>query len=164
MPHLPQPIADTRAIVTPAGQGAEGLIISQMASKLFISNRFWRKVRGQDLSERYDCLIVTVGMSQRNMDKLGVGFEQEKQRLITLAQTAKERQMAVVVVSVDKLRRRDKTDDITQAIAPYTDYYLIIGDANYDNFFGKLAKRHGIPITVVRDFERAKTPLNSIFR
>ncbi|WP_366922829.1 DUF6305 family protein [Metallumcola ferriviriculae] len=164
MPHLPQPIAHERAIITPAGQGSEGLIISELASKLYISNRFWRKVRGQDLSDRYDCIIISLGMSHRGMDRLGVTLPEEKERLVSLAADAQKRGMAVVVVSMSRQRRYQGTDEIAKAIAPFIDYYLIIGDANHDNFFSRLAAAGGVPITVVKDFDRAKTPINSIFR
>ncbi|MBO8169168.1 MAG: hypothetical protein H0Z35_08300 [Thermoanaerobacteraceae bacterium] len=164
VPHLPRPIARERAIITPAGQGVEGLVISQITSQLNIRNRFWRKVRGKDLSDRYDCVIIVLGISHGNMKRLKTDLTQEQQRLVELARSAKERGMAVVLVSMGKLYRHAGTDAISEAVAPHTDYVIVVGDGNYDGFFERLTAKANVPLTIVSDIEKIKTPLNSVFR
>ena len=164
VPHLPRPLAHERAVITSAGQGAEGLVISKIASQLNIKNRFWRKVRGKDLSDRYDGLIIVLGLSYQNMERLKTNTAEEKKRLAALAKGAKELGIAVVMINAGKLYRHSETDIMAQLLAPYTDYIIVVGEGNYDGLFSQLAFQEDIPITIVKDLQKIKTPLNSVFR
>ena len=53
---------------------------------------------------------------------------------------------------------------MAQLLAPYTDYLIVVGEGNYDELFSQLAFQEDIPITIVKDLQKIKTPLNSVFR
>ncbi len=164
MPHLPAPIASEKALVTPAGQGLEGLIVSEICDNLNIDNRFMYWAEPQDL-EGFNSLIIALGFSQQGLYSLHKEEEQEIERVSQLVQAAEERDIPVVLIHLGgQDRRGTANDDLAEILAAGTDYIIVTQDGERDGFFTGLADENSIPVTVVNGVSAVKVPLNSVYR
>lgn len=164
-PHLPRPIAEERAVITTAGQGPDGLIVSQLAKSLHITHDYRRIISGEDLPGRFSSLIVTAGSSSRGLVLVNRTEEEELGRVESLIAKAKEEDMAIILIHLGgESRRGGLNEKLLQLIAPESDYMIVLQDSNKDMYFTNLSEREGIPLTVVRSIDSIKIPLNSAYR
>lgn len=164
LPHLPYPIAKERALITVAGQGPEGLIVSQMCDQLKIAHTYNYKGKISDLEGKRS-LIVVIGVSKLGMQSVATNFFAEKQRILTLVNKAKEQRMPVIMLYLGKSNRWDKQNkEMLALVGEKSNYMIAISDEYSESFFRKLAEKNKIKFTLVKDIQRVKIPLNSVFR
>ncbi len=164
LPHLPAPIAKEKVLVTPAGQGTEGLIISELSDVLNIRNHYMFWAEPQDLNG-YNTLVLVLGFSKQGLYSIHKTPEDEIQRVKSLVTAAHKIGMPVVMLHIGGQDRRRQVDDRTaELIAPMLSYIIVTQDGERDRFFTRLAAKNKIPLTVVKDVKEIKVPFNSVFR
>ncbi|WP_088553117.1 DUF6305 family protein [Calderihabitans maritimus] len=164
VPHLFKPLGRERALITTVGQGPEGLIVAKMADELKIRNYYRYKAEAIDV-EGYGSLLVAVGYSDMGMLSSRISWGEEKQRALELVKAAKKQRIPVILLHLGgRSRRGHKNDELINMLAPHADYMIVLRNGNRDGFFSRIAKENQIPITVVRDMEAVKIPLNSVYR
>ena len=164
MPHLPAPIASEKALVTPAGQGPEGLIVSEICDTLNIDNSFMYWAEPQDL-QGFSSLIIALGFSKQGLYSLHKEEEEEIARVSQLVQAAEQQNIPVVLIHLGGPDRRGAVNDaLAEILAAAADYIIVTQDGERDGFFTALAEANNIPVTVVNGVTAVKVPLNSVFR
>ncbi|ADG81663.1 DUF6305 family protein [Thermincola potens] len=164
LPHLPAPIAREKALVTPAGQGPEGLIAGKICDVLNISNDFMYWAEPGDL-EGHNTLILALGFSKQGLYSMHKTEEEEMERVKTLVMAANKKDIPVILLHLGGQDRRGAANDsLARMIAPYLDYIIVTQDGEGDKFFTGLATKYQKPITVVSGVKTANVPLNSAFR
>ncbi|MBO8128400.1 MAG: hypothetical protein H0Z39_04260 [Peptococcaceae bacterium] len=165
IPHLPRPVAEKRILITSAGQSTDGLIIAQMIRDLHLSYSYRRKAYGNDFSQWFASLILVLGYSHSNLQKVNLSFTEEIERVQSLVDAAHRNGRAVIVVHLGGKNRRGYRDDVLiSRFAPQADYLIVVKEGNYDNIFGRIASQKGIPLTICKDIRSIKPPLNSAYR
>lgn len=164
LPHLPYPIAREKVLVTPAGQGTEGLIISELCDVLNIRNHYMYWAEPQDL-EGYNTLVLVLGFSKQGLYSIHKNPEEEIQRVKSLVTAADKKGIPVILLHIGGQDRRSQVDDQTAGmIASMLDYIIVTQEGEWDGFFTGLATGNKIPLTVVKDIQEIKVPFNSVFR
>lgn len=165
VPNLPRPVARERALVTTAGQSTDGLITAKILERLSISYEFRSRVTAEDLTSRFQSLIVTVGAASTGLRAAGLTEEEERVRVVELLREARSRGMAVVVVYLGGANRRGRfTDDLLSLAVPYADYLVAVREGDRDHLISELAETYGVYITLTKDIEGVRMPLGSAFR
>ncbi|MBU7006949.1 DUF6305 family protein [Phosphitispora fastidiosa] len=164
MPHLPAPIAAEKALVTPAGQGPEGLIVSEICDALNINNSFMYWAEPEDL-RGFNSLIIVLGFSKQGLHSLHKEEEEEIERVSRLIQAAERQNIPVVLIHLGGPDRRGAVNDaLAEVLAVAADYIIVTQDGERDGFFTALADKNNIPVTIVSGVTAVKVPLNSVFR
>lgn len=164
-PHLPYPVAKKRALVTPAGQSSDGLIVAGMMKGLNLSHSYRKKACGEDATQWFESLVLVLGYSDTGLRKAGLTMEDEMNRVQELISATQLKAGAVIVVHLGGKNRRGVNDDVMiRRFAPQANYLLVVEEGNYDNLFGRIAEKKGIPITLARDIAAIRAPLNSAYR
>ena len=163
--HLLYPVAKKRVLVTPAGQSSDGLIVAGMMKELNVSHAYRNKARSEDVTQWYDSVVLVLGHSNTGLRKAELTTEEEIERIQGLISATRLKAGAVVVVHLGGQNRRSTNDDVLiRHFVPQANYILVADDGNYDNIFGRIADKKGIPITLARNIGSIKAPLNSAFR
>lgn len=164
LPSLPRPIAKEYALITSAGQSTDAYIINDIANKLMVHNYFMPQARDTDL-EGINTLVIVAGYSPVGEKLNGTSYDSEKLRIKALISKAKEKNLCVVTVYISGKERRDKnTDELLAMIVPVTNYLIGTKDSNEDSFLSALAKKNGIPLTLINGVNNITEPFASAFR
>ncbi|KUO51964.1 MAG: hypothetical protein APF76_06945 [Desulfitibacter sp. BRH_c19] len=164
LPHLPYPIAEERALITVAGQGPEGLIVSKMCDQLKISNTYGYNSQTDDLDRRKS-LIIVVGVSKIGMDNISTNISEEKKRISDLLAKANDQGIPVIMVYLGKGKRWDEDNkEMLKLVGKDSDYIIAISNKVEEAFFRELANENSIQFTLVKDIQRVKIPLNSVYK
>jgi hypothetical protein len=161
---LASPIAGQPALVTTAGQGAEGLIVARMADRLALSYSYLFQATTHDLAGE-NSLIIVIGASPAGMQDISTTPPAEERRVLSLAQAAVTRHIPLIVLHLGGLDRRGGFNDrLIRELVPLASYVLVAGDGNKDGLFTRLTAARHIPLTEVANLNEIEMPLNSIFR
>ncbi len=165
IPNLPRPVARERVLVTGAGQSTDAMIIAAMLEKMAISYEYQTRVTAEDLSDRFQSLVVVVGVSPHGLRAGGMDFNVETNRVVDLVETAFQLNMPVVLVHAAGYQRRGGRDDLLlEVLAPYARYLIALGSANRDGYISQIARTYVLPYTLARDLSSLQEPLYSAFR
>ncbi|HEX3031053.1 MAG TPA: DUF6305 family protein [Bacillota bacterium] len=164
LPHLPAPIAREKALVTPAGQGQESLIVAELCDKLNVNNNFMFWAEPTDLAG-FNSLILVLGFSKQGLFSMHRDAEEEISRVKLLTEAAKQKKLPIVLIHLGGTDRRGgQNDKAATAIANNLDYIIVTESGEKDGFFRELAAKNDVPITIVHDVPNIKVPLNSVYR
>jgi len=73
--------------------------------------------------------------------------------------------MPVIMLYLGKSNRWDKQNkEMLALVGEKSNYMIAISDEYSESFFRKLAEKNKIKFTLVKDIQRVKIPLNSVFR
>lgn len=164
LPNLPYPIAKEPALITSAGQGPEGIIVSKMCDRLKIDNKYRYKADSEDLNN-IACLIIVEGVSNEGLKASFTTLEEDKARIERLISKAKSKKTPIIAVFPGGNVRRTKVDDeLINDIAPRADYVIALHSSDEDGFFSLLASKYFFRLTLMQSMQDILIPLNSVFR
>jgi len=160
-----QVVFEQPVIVTSAGQSPGALQLTIVAKMAKIEHTFEKLFDADQFeAETYKTLIIVVGASGKGLGAAGIEIEAEFQRVLLLAQKAKENGVKVIVGNLEgESRRGPSSDEILMAIAPYADALFAKIDANQDDFFSKISEERSIPLKLFEKTVDLVEVLNEFF-
>ena len=149
-------------LITNAGQGPGGkmarLLVSQTGTLTLDTDYFYDSEPGAEghgnLDDmEYSCLVVVIGSTDKGLGASGITIEDELARLEKMVEKAKELELPIVAVLLEKDKRSDISTNANErcidAICPNADWMIVVADGNKDGRFDALKEEYGIPLTVI---------------
>lgn len=152
----------TPFLITNAGQGPGGkmarLLVSQTGTLTLDTDYFYDSEPGAEghgnLDDmKYSCLVVVIGSTDKGLGASGITIEDELARLEKMVEKAKEIELPIVAVLLEKDKRSDIPTNANErcidAICPNAEWMIVVADGNTDGRFDALKEEYGIPLTVI---------------
>ncbi len=147
-------------LITNAGQGPGGkmarLLTTQTKTFKLNSDFFYvSEPQKADLEARaYSSLFVVIGSTDKGLGASGITIDQEIARLEKMVGWAKELNIPMVGVLLEKDKRQpgiptNANERCIDTIAPYCDWLIVVKDGNKDGRFTEISKKYNIPLTIL---------------
>lgn len=163
-PNLPSPIGKELVLITSAGQAVEGHILDKMTKQLHIDGDYRPRALATDIYD-YKTVILVTGFSAYGLKETGRTIIEEKERIGEMLREIKKQNIPLIVIHLGGHGRVGSiTLSFIKMALTETDYIIAQRNSDYHGELRLLAREKGIPITLVKDLDDIKTPLNSIFR
>lgn len=152
-------------LVTSAGQSPDDLIL-----KVMLDRQLDQEVERDPLAEKeglegMNTVVLAVGVSNKGLGAAGLNLDQEKARISSLLQAAKELDCYVILVHVGgQSRRGTGSDEVARLVAAGADYMIVVVEGNQDQFFDQLGEEHGIPLKVVESRNDVATAVGELLQ
>ena len=153
---LTEPIAETPALITSAGQSADASMLCDIETSI-----------GADSfdTSAYKTLIIGVGGSQKGLGAAGVDADVEQERVDAVVAKAEEADMTIIVAHIGgSARRGELSDGFISAVSPKADYLLVVAGGDDDGLFTQIASENGIPMDTVETLADVGTVLPKAFK
>jgi hypothetical protein len=162
LPELPK--CEEPVLITPAGQGPGGAIISVLCKRCKIDCREYPKAETGHLADA-KTLVVVLGSSLKGLGAAGISIDQELARVKSLVNAAKERGVFVLGIHTEgEARRGGNCERVINEVIPLLDYLLLRSDGNKDGRFDLITEEHKVPMVVVDETAEIGDLLKEIFR
>ena len=152
----------TPFLITNAGQGPGGkmarLLVSQTGTVVLDTDYFYDSEPGVEghgtLDDRdYTCLVVVIGSTDKGLGASGITIDDELARLEEMVAHAKEIELPIVAVLLEKDKRSDIPTNANErcidAICPNAEWMIVVADGNTDGRFDAISEEYGIPQTII---------------
>lgn len=149
----------TPFMITNAGQGPGGkmgrLLIKQGKVLELDKDFFYVDVPYEkDVEERpYTCIVIVIGSTDKGLGATGITIDEEIDRVNRVMKTAKEKEIPVIAVLLEKDKRSDIPTNANErcidAVCPLSAMMVVVKDANTDGRFDKLKQEHDIPLVII---------------
>lgn len=153
------PSFKTPFMITNAGQGPGGkmgrLLIKQAKQLELDKDFFYVDVpyRADVLERTYNCIVIVIGSTDKGLGATGITIDQEIERVNEVMAAAKEKEIPVVAVLLEKDKRSDIPTNANErcidAVCPLSSLMIVVKDANTDGRFDKLKEKYEIPLLVI---------------
>ena len=157
---LTEPIAETPALITSAGQSADASMLSAILEKAGFSCDIETSIGADSFdTSAYKTLIIGVGGSQKGLGAAGVdGVD-------AVVAKAEEADMTIIVAHIGgSARRGELSDGFISAVSPKADYLLVVAGGDDDGLFTQIASENGIPMDTVETLADVGTVLPKAFK
>lgn len=159
----PLPAGEQPVLITPAGQGPGGAIVSVLCKR--------SKVEAQELPmataehvKSFKTVIVVIGSSLKGLGAAGISIDQEIARVRSVIEEAKKRDMLVIGVHIEgEARRGGNCEKVIDGIAHRVDYLIVRSDGNKDGRFDRIAEKKKVPVRIINETAEFMDLLNGIF-
>ena len=152
----------TPFLIINAGQGPGGkmarLLVSQAGTVVLDTDYFYDSEPGVEghgtLDDRdYTCLVVVIGSTDKGLGASGITIDDELARLEEMVAHAKEIELPIVAVLLEKDKRSDIPTNANErcidAICPNAEWMIVVADGNTDGRFDAISDEYGIPLTII---------------
>lgn len=147
-------------LITNAGQGPGGkmarLLTTQTKTFKLNTDFFYvSEPQKADLEARdYSSLWVVIGSTDKGLGASGITIDQEIARLEKMVGWAKELNIPMVGVLLEKDKRQpgiptNANERCIDTIAPYCQWLVVVKDGNKDGRFTNISKKYNIPLTII---------------
>ncbi len=147
-------------LITNAGQGPGGkmarLLTTQTKTFKLNTDFFYvSEPQKADLEARdYSSLWVVIGSTDKGLGASGITIDQEIARLEKMVGWAKELNIPMVGVLLEKDKRQpgiptNANERCIDTIAPYCQWLVVVKDGNKDGRFTDISKKYNIPLTII---------------
>ena len=101
----------------------------------------------------YTCLVVVIGSTDKGLGASGITIDDELARLEEMVAHAKEIELPIVAVLLEKDKRSDIPTNANErcidAICPNAEWMIVVADGNTDGRFDAISEEYGIPLTII---------------
>jgi hypothetical protein len=159
----PLPAGEQPVLITPAGQGPGGAIVSVLCKR--------NRVEAQELPmataehvKSFKTVIVVIGSSLKGLGAAGISIDQEIARVRSIIEEAKKRDMLVIGVHIEgEARRGGNCEKVIDDIAHRVDYLIVRSDGNKDGRFDRIAEEKKVPMRIINETAEFMDLLRGIF-
>jgi hypothetical protein len=152
------------ALITSAGQSADGLQASVLAKKAELKADLAKFAVGKDL-ENHKTLILVLGASMKGLGAAGLDTNKEKERIVQLLAEAKKKNVPVLCLHIGgEARRGQLTDEMIGEYLPSAQIAIVVKSGNKDGIFTKICKNKNIPLIEVDKILDVVGPLKAAFK
>jgi len=157
-PEFGQPV-----LLTSAGQSAEVQMASVLAKRASLEFRLSKMASVEDLAgARTVCLVI--GVSLKGLGAAGLDMAQEKARVTSLLEAAKEADIPVICLHLGgEQRRGEQSDSMIEEFLPYARLAIVVKSGNQDALFSRICEAEDIPLIEVEKTVDALEPLKEAF-
>ena len=152
-------VFETPFMITNAGQGPGGkmgrLLIKQAKALELDKDFFYVDVPyEEDVTEKpYSCIVIVIGSTDKGLGATGITIDEEIDRVNRVISAAKEAEVPVVAVLLEKDKRSDIPTNANErcidAVCPGSAMMIVIKDGNQDGRFDKLKEEYDIPLVLI---------------
>jgi hypothetical protein len=161
---LIEPIATEPAFLTSVGQSADVQMVKTLLDRAQLEHEFDPVAPADDLTEKYQTLIMVIGGSSKGLGAAGIKPEEEMIRATALVEKARELGQVIITLHVGgEARRGDLSDPFITNMAPAADYLIVVEEGNKDGLFTRIAADNDIPMDTVTSIAGAAEPLQAAF-
>ncbi len=146
-------------MITNAGQGPGGkmgrLLVSRAGTLTEDADYYYVDVPyAKDLEERdYGAIVIVIGSTDKGLGATGITLDQEVARVDELMAAAKEKEIPVIAVLLEKDKRStiktNANERCIDAVCPFASWMIVVADGNTDGRFDALKEQYGIPLTIL---------------
>jgi len=159
VPTLAQPV-----MITTAGQSAGAAMMKVLFTKSRIKEFVFEKLVTSAQIEGYKTLVIVAGASSKGLGAAGIDLEGEIERVTKLIEAAKAIGTKVVVAQIEGTARRGaSSDQLFSLFVPFSDWVIIVREADNDGFFTSLCEENNVPLTIVEKSIEVSAQLNLVF-
>jgi len=160
-----QIVFEQPVLVTSGGQSPGALQLTVVAKMAKIEHTFDKLIDADKFDTvSYKTLIIVVGASGKGLGAAGVEIDTELQRVLLLAQKAKESGIKIIVGNLEgESRRGSSSDEILLTLAPHADAFFAKVDANQDGLFTRLSEERSVPLKLFEKTVDLVEVLNQFF-
>jgi hypothetical protein len=152
------------ALITSAGQSADGLQASVLAKKAELKADLAKFAANKDL-ENHKTLILVLGASMKGLGAAGLDTDKEKERITQLLAEAKKRNLPVLCLHIGgETRRGQLTDEMIGEYLPAAQMAIVVKSGNKDGIFTKICTAKNIPLIEVDKILDVVVPLKASFK
>lgn len=152
-------VTKTPFMITNAGQGPGGkmgrLLVSRAGTLVEDTDYFYVDVPyAADLDAReYSAMVIVIGSTDKGLGATGITIDQEIARVDELMARAKEKELPVIAVLLEKDKRStiptNANERCIDAVCPFASWMIVISDVNTDGRFDALKTEYNIPLTIL---------------
>lgn len=155
---------DGPALITSAGQSAEGMQAAVLAKKAEIEADLVKMATAKDLENR-KTLILVLGASMKGLGAAGLDTNKEKERIAGLLAEARKRNIAVLCLHIGgESRRGQLTDEMIGDYLPSAQMAIVVKSGDKDGLFTKICGEKNIPLIEVEKILDVVGPLKAAFK
>jgi hypothetical protein len=157
------PKFDQPVLITSAGQSAEVQMASVLAKRAELDFTLSKMATAQELEGiRSVCLVI--GVSLKGLGAAGLDMAQEKERITSLLEAAKEKNIPVLCLHLGgEQRRGQQSDSMIKEFLPYARMAMIVKSGNQDGLFNSICDPKGILLVEVEKTVDILGPLKEAF-
>jgi hypothetical protein len=157
-PRFEQPI-----LITSAGQSADVQIGNVLAKRAGLTATLSKNATQKELGDK-KTLILVIGVSMKGLGAAGLDLDQEKIRVSTLIDEAKNKGIALLCLHLGgEARRGDLSDRMIQTFLPEAHMVIVVKSGNTDGLFTRICEDKNIPLCEVDRTADVQKPLEDIF-
>jgi len=159
------PFYDQPIFITSAGQSPSALQMSVLARAVQLTHVFERVLSAEEIDmSDIGTVIIVAGASGKGLGAAGIDTEVEIARVLGIVEKAKESEIPVILVQLEGAPRRGpSSDQIVEALIPFTDFLIVKLDADEDGFFTDIHEEHEIPILFFERTNDVREILRNLF-
>jgi hypothetical protein len=157
--------AEEPVLITSAGQSSDVLMAKILADKAGLKYIFEKNASAEKFDSVKTVIIVSGG-SVKGMGAAGIDKDQEHERVNSLIEQAKKKNIKIICVHVGgQSRRGNLSDYFNKLVADNSDMIIVVkeGDSE-DNFFSNIAKEKNIKIEIPEKIINITDVFKNIFR
>lgn len=160
--HIPiyEPI-----LITSAGQSFDVFIVKAALAGLGIETDLIALVQADQL-EGYQQIIYVPGVSHKGLAAADLNFAQEKQRVRSVAEKAKEEGFVFVLIYLESFAPRDdRNQALLKLLAPLADYIVVYeGSAGPVDILYQIVEQKNIPLFYVSSIPKLQQEFQKLFQ
>lgn len=161
---LPRPIGSEPLLITSAGQSTDIYVIKDIANKLMIDNYFIPMATKEQIRD-VQSVILVIGYSDVGIRLNDLNFEKEKERIELLVEGIREKELKLITVYLRGSRMlTEENKQLLEIAVNYSDYLIVAENHNNYDYYNELAKKTGVPVTIVNNVNEVSEPIVSVFR
>ncbi len=161
--EVPLPRFEPPLLITSAGQSADVQIAGVLAKRAGLSAVLSKEADGDEL-ESIKTLVLVIGVSMKGLGAAGSDPDQEKARVMALAEAARGKNIPLLCLHLGgEARRGELTDQMIEAFIPRAQMVIVVKSGNKDGLFTKICTEKNIPLIEVEKTVDAQEPLQQIF-
>ncbi len=149
----------TPFLITNAGQGPGGkmarLLTGQTKTVELDTDFFYlsEPVEEDLKAKEYSALVCVIGSTDKGLGASGITIDDEVARLEKMVATAKEIELPIIAVLLEKDKRSDIATNANErcidVICPAAEWMIVVKDGNSDGRFDKFKEENGTPLTII---------------
>ena len=160
----PGSLAGKSAILTSVGQSADVDVVATLCKKIKLDVYQNSTIKAEDLTSKYQVIILAVGGSNKGLGAAGIDADQELARADALVKKAKELGMTVVAMHTGGADRRGTLSDsfIKPAFAA-ADIAIIVESGDADHLMYDILVANHTPTVYAAKAADARNALKELF-
>lgn len=158
-----QAIFEGPALVTTAGQSADGTVAETLLTRAGVECEVIKMAAPEDLAG-HKCLVLVAGGSSKGLGQAGIKEEQELARVQELIDAAKEQKIPILALHVGGQTRRGKLSDrfIPDAMEA-CDAAIIVREGDEDGLMKNILEKNGTPYFYIEKQKEGADIIKKLF-
>ena len=160
----PGSLAGKAALLTSVGQSADVDVVATLCKKIKLDVYQNSTIKAEELSNKYQVIILAVGGSNKGLGAAGIDADQELARTSALIAKAKELGMTIIAMHTGGADRRGTLSDsfIKPAFAA-ADIAIIVESGDADHLMYDILAANNTPTAYVTKAADARNMLKELF-